>query len=114
MPRSSRCTRSLAGFCTGWVRKGYIFDGCLHFLVGTGPSNSCHRMWQEPGALSGKRVIDHEVFGDVVLPDGRLLAQHADVDRLVASLKEEAAGIGSRDAAALDQLAADVKLWSKL
>ncbi len=98
------------GVCTGWTRKGYLFDGCLHFLVGTGPTSSLHRVWQELGALCGKRVIDHDVFGHIVLPDGRALAQYADVDRLTATLKE----ISPRDGAALDQLANDVKMWGSL
>ena len=23
------------GLCTSWERKGYIFDGCIHFLMGS-------------------------------------------------------------------------------
>jgi phytoene dehydrogenase-like protein len=112
------------GVCTGWLRKGYTFDGCLHFLVGTGPGSAVHRIWQELGAFTGKRVIDHEVFGDVVLPDGRKLVQYADLDRLVEGLKsaargaswrprdaESGAGLDGHDRAALDTLAADAKLW---
>jgi phytoene dehydrogenase-like protein len=102
------------GVCTGWKRKGYTFDGCLHFLVGTGPGNSSHRMWQELGAFDAKRVVDHEVFGDIVLPDGRRLPQYADVDRLISSLKERLPGLDAHDNSILDQIAADVKLWGTL
>ena len=102
------------GVCTGWARRGYTFDGCLHFLVGTAAGNSFHRVWQELGALSGKRIVAHEVFGDVVLPDGRKLRQYADVDRMVRSLKAALPGLTPRDCARLDQLAADVKLWGTL
>ncbi len=65
------------GVCTGWQRKGYTFDGCLHFLVGTGPANPLHQVWQEVGAFDPKRVVDHEVFGDIVLPDGRVLTHRS-------------------------------------
>lgn len=102
------------GVCTGWKRNGYTFDGCLHFLVGTGPESNLHQVWQELGAFDVERVVDHEVFGDVVLPDGRVLTQYADVDRLVASLKEGLPGLDRHDRAALDQLAADVRLWGTL
>jgi len=102
------------GVCTGWTRRGYTFDGCLHFLVGTGPGSSMHRTWRELGALSGKRIHDHEVFGDVVLPDGRKLRQYADVDRMVQSLKSAIPGLPPSDSALLDQLARDVKLWGTL
>ena len=102
------------GVCTGWTRRGYTFDGCLHFLVGTGPGSSMHRVWRELGALSGKRIVDHEVYGDIVLPDGRRLRQYADVDRMVRSLKAAIPGLLPSDSALLDQLAEDVKLWSTL
>jgi phytoene dehydrogenase-like protein len=97
------------GVCTGWKRKGYTFDGCLHFLVGTGPENSLHQVWQELGAFEPKRVINHEVFGDIVMPDGRVLTQYADIDRLVASLQERLPDLDKHDRAILDQLAADIK-----
>ncbi|MFW9937802.1 MAG: NAD(P)-binding protein, partial [Candidatus Thorarchaeota archaeon] len=29
----------VGGCCSSWERKGYIFDGCIHFLVGTGESS---------------------------------------------------------------------------
>ena len=50
------------GFCTGWKRKGYTFDGCLHWLVGSSQGKMMNRMWQELGALEGKRVYDHDIF----------------------------------------------------
>jgi phytoene dehydrogenase-like protein len=102
------------GVCTGWKRRGYTFDGCLHFLVGTSSENPFHRIWQELGAFDARRVVDHEVFCDVELPDGTRLAQYADVDRLVASLERELPGLDRHDVAALDQLAADVKLWGTI
>lgn len=24
------------GLCTAWERKGYVFDGCIHYLFGSG------------------------------------------------------------------------------
>ena len=26
---------SVGGMCTGWYRKGYYLDGCVHWLTGT-------------------------------------------------------------------------------
>ncbi|UOO37471.1 NAD(P)/FAD-dependent oxidoreductase [Oscillospiraceae bacterium CM] len=51
------------GECTGWDRKGYHFDGCLHWLVGTRPGTSLHTIWRETGALDdGVDIIDFDVF----------------------------------------------------
>jgi phytoene dehydrogenase-like protein len=49
------------GQCTAWDRKGYRFDYCLHWLVGTrkGPFND---IWKETGVLSEDvEIIDHDV-----------------------------------------------------
>ena len=29
------------GLCTAWERKGFRFDGCLHYLFGSGPGQPC-------------------------------------------------------------------------
>jgi hypothetical protein len=34
----------IGGVCTGWVRKGYTFDGCLHWLTGSAPTSALYRM----------------------------------------------------------------------
>ncbi|OYT33480.1 hypothetical protein B6U96_15390 [Archaeoglobales archaeon ex4484_92] len=28
-------SQSPDGLCTSWKRKGYVFDGCIHWLVGS-------------------------------------------------------------------------------
>jgi hypothetical protein len=35
------------GLCTSWNRKGYTFDACIHWLVGSSPSSGMHDMWEE-------------------------------------------------------------------
>ncbi len=90
------------GVCTGWVRKGYTFDGCLHWLTGSAPTSSLYRMWEELGAVKGKRVINHEAFCHVVTPSGRRLVQWGNMDRLFEELKR----IGPEDASLLEQLEA--------
>jgi phytoene dehydrogenase-like protein len=37
------------GLCTAWERKGYIFDGCIHWLVGSSPKSGMHDLWEETG-----------------------------------------------------------------
>ncbi len=51
------------GLCTSWQRKGYTFDGCIHWLVGHQSRirlhTSCGRNW---GALKDVEIINHEEF----------------------------------------------------
>jgi phytoene dehydrogenase-like protein len=39
------------GLCTSWSRKGYTFDGCIHWLVGTKPGTEFYKLWHEIGAF---------------------------------------------------------------
>ncbi len=59
------------GQCTAWNRKGYRFDYCLHWLVGTrkGPFND---IWKETGVLNDSvEIVDHEIHTKVFSADGR-------------------------------------------
>ncbi len=51
------------GECTGWDRKGYHFDNCVHWLVGSKPGTSLHKIWSDTGALdSSVKIINHDIF----------------------------------------------------
>ena len=39
------------GVCTAWVRKGYRFDVCIHWMVGTQPGNGFYDLYREVDAL---------------------------------------------------------------
>ena len=43
------------GLCTSWKRKGYTFDCCIHWLVGSSPDSGMHDMWEETGVARTKR-----------------------------------------------------------
>jgi phytoene dehydrogenase-like protein len=76
------------GVCTSWRRDGYVFDGCLQWLMGTRPGSPLNRVWQELGALSGREVVDHDEFLRIEGRDGRTLVVYADADRLERHLIE--------------------------
>ncbi|MFC1970475.1 phytoene desaturase family protein [Chloroflexota bacterium] len=76
------------GLCTAWKRKGYTIDGCLHWLTGSTPADSCYQYWAELGAVQGRRMIDHEVFYRYTGSDGKSLSLYCDADKLEAHMKE--------------------------
>lgn len=39
------------GECTGWDRKGFHFDGCIHWLIGSKPGTNMNKLWNKVGAL---------------------------------------------------------------
>jgi phytoene dehydrogenase-like protein len=76
------------GVCTSWRRDGYVFDGCLQWLMGTRPGSPLNGIWQELGALTDRRVVDHDEFLRIEGRDGRTLIVYADADRLERHLIE--------------------------
>jgi phytoene dehydrogenase-like protein len=75
------------GLCTAWERRGYTFDGCIHYLFGSGEGGPFHDMWLELGAVQNRRIIDHEEYQRIT--DGRdTLTVHAHPDLLERHLLE--------------------------
>lgn len=76
------------GLCTAWERKEYVFDGCIHYLFGSGEGQPFNQVWQELGAVQGRRVIDHDEFMRVADLSGNVLIAYCDPDRLETHMKE--------------------------
>lgn len=76
------------GVCTSWKRKGYTIDGCLHWLVGSRPGSAFYRIWEELGAVQGRRMIDHEEFMRIEGEGGKVLILYCDINRLEQHMKE--------------------------
>ncbi|RPI50195.1 MAG: NAD(P)/FAD-dependent oxidoreductase, partial [Chloroflexi bacterium] len=61
------------GLCTGWKRGapgtsgGYTFDGCLHWLLGSGPASPFYDMWRELVDMSAVRFVHHDLRMDIEL-----------------------------------------------
>jgi phytoene dehydrogenase-like protein len=54
--------RITGGECTGWNRKGYHIDGCIHWLVGTKEGTPMNQLWKSVGALEGVEIYHPETF----------------------------------------------------
>ena len=69
------------GQCTAWERKGYRFDYCLHWLVGTriGPF---HEIWKETNVLNDQvQIIDHEIHTKVFAEDGKEFILYTNLEK---------------------------------
>lgn len=76
------------GLCTSWQRQKYSIDGCIHWLVGSSPANKFHRIWEELGAVQGRRIVDHEEFMRIEGAGDRAFIIYTDIDRLEQHMKE--------------------------
>jgi phytoene dehydrogenase-like protein len=97
------------GLCTSWKRQGYTINGCLHWLVGTGPASNLHAIWNELGALEQKTIVDYEEYGRFESVDGRQFIIYTDIDRLKRHMKE----LAPEDGPAIDEFIADLRLCTR-
>lgn len=74
------------GLCTSWSRKGYVVDGCIHWLMGTRPGTSFYPLWKEIGALDGLEFYQHKQIYRIEDANGQGVDLPADVDRLEQAL----------------------------
>lgn len=88
------------GLCTSWQRKGFTIDCCIHWLVGSAPTNPFYRSWEELGAVQGRRMIDHDEFGRVEGKDGRVFVMYTNIGRLEQHLRS----ISPEDSDVIDDL----------
>jgi phytoene dehydrogenase-like protein len=79
------------GQCTAWKRNGYTVDGCIHWLVGSGPASSFHKIWRELGALQGRKIVDHEEYMRIT-GGGKTFILYTDAEKLRRHMKELAPG----------------------
>ncbi|MGE5342675.1 MAG: phytoene desaturase family protein [Candidatus Omnitrophota bacterium] len=70
------------GLCTSWERHGYTFEGCLHWLVGSNPSDSMYRHWNELIDMRQLTFIDHNEYMRIEGENGAFISIKTDIDEL--------------------------------
>ncbi len=96
------------GVCTSWKRKGYTFDGAIHWLTGTRPGTAMHKVLCNLGALGEQGVINHEVFRHIVIGD-RYLDVYTQPDRLELEMLR----VSPQDKEAIQELITEIKRFAK-
>jgi phytoene dehydrogenase-like protein len=76
------------GLCTSWERKGYTFDCCIHWLVGSSPASGMHDMWEETGVAENRKFIDMDEYMRLEDTSGRTLVLYTDIYRMEKHLLE--------------------------
>lgn len=76
------------GLCTAWQRQGFTFDGCIHYLFGSGQGQPFSRLWEELGVLPGQQFIHHDELMRIRESGGKTLVVYCNPDRLEQHLIE--------------------------
>ena len=98
------------GMCTSWKRKGYLFEGAMHWLTGSSPKTKIHKVWRDTGALNDDTAIFlHDPFISVEC-GGETICLYRDIDKTAKHLLS----IAPEDEKLIHQLVKDVKSLSKM
>ncbi|MDD5183901.1 MAG: NAD(P)/FAD-dependent oxidoreductase [Paludibacter sp.] len=93
------------GQCTAWDRKGYRFDYCLHWLVGTS-KGAFHEIWKETNVINNEtEIIDHEVHSRILDNDGNEFIIYSNIDRWEKYLMD----IAPEDKAAIQKMCTEMR-----
>ncbi len=98
------------GLCTAWKRRGFTFEGCMHYvgLAGSSPAHVYYRQWKELGVFPDTRIFHHDLFHTFRDKSGRTLNLYTDVNRL----EEELLSLSPSDAKEIKALCTAVKRYS--
>ena len=63
------------GLSTSWSRKGYYFEGGMHWLTGSSPDMPLNKVWKETGALQDNNPIElRDPLYNVIDENGKVLS----------------------------------------
>ena len=100
----------VGGMCTSWRRRGYLFEGAIHWMTGSSPKTEAYQLWKDTGALSDSiPVFLHDPFRSVDY-DGQVIHLYRDIDKTARHLQE----VSPTDRQRLQQLVKDVKKLCKM
>src|SRR5512134_3920140 len=86
------------GLCTSWKRQGYTINGCIHWLIGSSPSDGYYRLWEELGAVQGREFVYQEEYGRIEAGGKRFIV-YSNIDRLEQEMK----ALSPEDSALIDE-----------
>ena len=96
------------GLCTAWERKGYVFDGCIHYLFGSGEGEPFNKMWKDLGAVQGRKFINHDEYQRITDGDQTLIV-YSDPDKLQNHMQ----GISPEDSSLIKALCDGIRKFRK-
>ena len=51
---------TFGGLSTSWSRKGYFFEGGMHWLTGSGEDQPLNKVWKQLGALQENNPVENK------------------------------------------------------
>ncbi len=97
------------GLCTAWYRQGYVFDGCIHYVFGSGPGQPFYSLWEELGVIQALDFVNHTEFMQLRGPGGDTLQVFSNPDQFEQHLK----AISPQDARLIEAFCKGVRTFKE-
>lgn len=79
------------GLSTSWSRKGYYFEGGMHWLTGSSPKMPLNKVWLETGALQDNNPIENrDPLYNLIDENGKVLSLYRYLPQMQQTLIEYA------------------------
>lgn len=98
------------GASTSWRRKGYLFEGGMHWLTGSSPKTALHKVWREVGALDK----DTPIYNRDPFLICEYQGQTAHLYRDMETLHRHLLALSPADKKEISRLCKDVKKFTKV
>jgi phytoene dehydrogenase-like protein len=98
------------GNSTSWKRKGYFFEGAMHWLTGSGKDQPLYKEWCNLGALSDEVPVHNRDPFYTYMDGGENVCLYRDLDRL----EKHFLSISPSDKKAIQALCQDIKKFTKM
>ncbi len=98
------------GASTSWRRKGYLFEGGMHWLTGSSPKTQLHKLWREVGALDDTVAVHIRDPFFRYVSEGKTVCLYRDTEKLRAHLIE----LSPADRREIKKLCADVRKFTQM
>ena len=98
------------GMCTSWRRKGYLFEGAVHWLTGSSPQTTLNQVWKETGALNDKVPIFLQERFSTIEWEEKTISLYRDINKTAQCFL----AISPDDKKQINELVKDVKAFSHL
>ena len=101
----------VGGLSTSWSRKGYYFEGGMHWLTGSRADLPIHRIWKETGALKDNNPIENrDPLYTLIDKNGKRVS----IKRYLPEMQDALIEYAPEDAHMIKKMCRAVKAFTKM
>ena len=97
------------GLSTSWSRKGYYFEGGMHWLTGSSPKMPLNKVWREVGALQDNNPIElRDPLYNLIDEKGKILSLY----RYLPQMEKALIDYAPEDKARIKKMCREIKAFT--